>query len=363
VLRRLNLKWSCGTVLIVASTACGSTAVTEITGPGSVRCQTSLAAPASPVAASGAQLTVGVVAARECAWTAASEASWLAVTPANGQGEGTLTVTVAENPTAMVRAGSVMLNDSRVSVSQAAAPCRFELNRSSASAPHSGGSTSVALTTLEGCDWRTASSASWIRVMTPAGRNSATIAFEIEPNTRNSARRSDVEIAGLPFTIQQDAPPVAPPPATPPPPTAPPPTAPPPTTPPPTPPPPATPPPPPATPPPPTPPPAPPPGTTPPAPPVTPPTTPPPTTPVPPLPPLPPPLGERTDLKGSVGNLSGSCPALSFRVKGTLVTTDGQTEYDKGTCESIKNGLDVDVKGRLQLNGSVHAEEIKIREK
>ena len=192
--------------------------------------------------------------------------------------------------------------------------------------------------------------------MTPAGRSSATIAFEIDPNTGSTTRRADVEIAGLPFTIQQDAPPVAPPPPTPPPPTTPPPATPPPTTPPP-----ATPPP--ATPPPTTPPPAPPPGTTPPTPPVTPPTTPPPTSPVPPLPPLPPPLGERTDLKGSVGNLSGSCPALSFRVKGVLVTTDAQTDYDKGTCQSIKNGLDVDVKGRLQPNGSVHAEEIKIRDK
>jgi len=67
---------------VLAAIACGDTApVTEITGPGIVRCQVSLSAPPSTVPPTGTIVSVAVEAARECAWTAAAEAEWISVSP------------------------------------------------------------------------------------------------------------------------------------------------------------------------------------------------------------------------------------------------------------------------------------------
>jgi hypothetical protein len=53
------------------------------------------------------------------------------VSPNAGQGEASVSVVVAENPAAIDRSGFLVVNGSRVAVSQIAAACRFELGSSS----------------------------------------------------------------------------------------------------------------------------------------------------------------------------------------------------------------------------------------
>ena len=59
-----------------------------------------------------------VSAARECSWSATTDASWVALSPDAGQGEGPVTVAVAANDAPVARSGAIVINGARVTVSQ-----------------------------------------------------------------------------------------------------------------------------------------------------------------------------------------------------------------------------------------------------
>ena len=69
---------------------------------------------------------------------------------------------------------------------------------------------------------------------------------------------------------------------------------------------------------------------------------------------------EEVKLDGSVSDLSGGCPNLSFTVDGTTVTTDGDTAFDGGACSDVQNGTEVKVEGLRQPDGSVLASEVEL---
>jgi Domain of unknown function (DUF5666) len=60
-------------------------------------------------------------------------------------------------------------------------------------------------------------------------------------------------------------------------------------------------------------------------------------------------------VEGQVTELSGSCPAWSFKVEGTSIVTNVATTYKDLKCSELKNGTDVKVNGLRQLDGSVVA--------
>ena len=70
--------------------------------------------------------------------------------------------------------------------------------------------------------------------------------------------------------------------------------------------------------------------------------------------------GETVDVEGRVSELSGSCPNLTFRVDGTTVVTSADTRFRGGRCDRIRNGAEVEVKGRRLEDGRVRAEEVEI---
>src|SRR5687768_12475992 len=84
---------------VIFLAACGGTSVTEISGPSAIpggsgnRCETTFGATLPTVSAEGGRLEVPVVAARECAWTAATDSNWAQIAPATGQGEATVVLT------------------------------------------------------------------------------------------------------------------------------------------------------------------------------------------------------------------------------------------------------------------------------
>ena len=69
---------------------------------------------------------------------------------------------------------------------------------------------------------------------------------------------------------------------------------------------------------------------------------------------------EKVDVEGHVGGLGGSCPSLSFIVRGQSVVTDGSTDFKKGNCSDIRNGVGVKVKGERRGSGPIRAEKIEI---
>jgi hypothetical protein len=76
-----------------------------------------------------------------------------------------------------------------------------------------------------------------------------------------------------------------------------------------------------------------------------------------------PPPGTTVELDGTVGALAGACPALTFRVSGTPVTTTSATEFAGGGCAAVRNGSKVSVKGTRQGDGSVLAAKVEVKDK
>ena len=106
-------------LIAVPMAACG-TDVAQLAGPDGVRCLTEISGLPSAVSASASQVTGVVLTERECSWTATSTASWLTVNPGTGQGETTLTLTIASNGTSSTRTATLVVNDARATVTQAA---------------------------------------------------------------------------------------------------------------------------------------------------------------------------------------------------------------------------------------------------
>jgi hypothetical protein len=167
-----------------------------------VKCTTTLNGLPTSVPASGTKLQATVSAARECSWSATSEAAWVALSPHAGQGEAQVTVAVAANDTAVARTGAIVLNGARVTVNQEPAPCRFDLDRSSAQVAPEGGRVQVAIRATAGCAWRVSSPVPWVSSSTASGSGNRTVEFRVEPNT-GGARSATVEIAGRRFRVDQ----------------------------------------------------------------------------------------------------------------------------------------------------------------
>ena len=67
------------------------------------------------------------------------------------------------------------------------------------------------------------------------------------------------------------------------------------------------------------------------------------------------------DVEGTVSNLSSTsnCPAVTFNIGSTKVTTSSSTSYDEVTCATLANGIRVEVEGTKQADGSIAAARVE----
>ena len=190
---------------LAAAIACGGgTNVTEVAGgPDPARCATEIAPGSASVPADGGRVTVTVSAARECAWTAAASAPWLQLSAASGQGEVTLVVTASSNPFPSARTAGVVVNGRELTVTQAARPCRFALDPTSAQFGAQGGGGRIDVQASEGCGWQASTSESWVRLPESASRTgSGSQEFEVSANG-GGMREGAIRIADQVFRIAQ----------------------------------------------------------------------------------------------------------------------------------------------------------------
>lgn len=68
------------------------------------------------------------------------------------------------------------------------------------------------------------------------------------------------------------------------------------------------------------------------------------------------------ELKGPVASLGGTCPAVNFILQGARVSTGSETTFDDITCAGLRNGVQVEVHGQRQADGSVLATRIEAEE-
>jgi hypothetical protein len=212
--RRLGTLASAALGALLAA-ACGETSVTQMTGPEPVRCELTLSAPSASVPAAGSQLNVGISTARDCTWSATSHATWIQAAPTAGQGDATLTLTVAANTAQSTRAGSVSVADQQYLVSQdAAAPpppppppppnCTYALTPVSRTLNANGGVRDVRVITSTGCPWVATPSVPWITIVGSAsGTGGATIQYRVDSNRSGDVRIGAIAIAGTVHVVLQ----------------------------------------------------------------------------------------------------------------------------------------------------------------
>jgi hypothetical protein len=155
--------------------------------------------------------TLTVSAGQGCAWTAGSNAPWIAVTGgASGTGNGSVAFTVEPNHTGSVRTGTLTVAGHTVTVTQPAAAttdCTFTVTPTGLDAPASGASPTVEVTaSAPACAWTAASDAEWITVFSGAtGTGSGSVALDVHPNPTTLISTGTVTIAGRQVTITREA--------------------------------------------------------------------------------------------------------------------------------------------------------------
>jgi hypothetical protein len=159
------------------------------------------------VVAGGGTGSTNVTSSAGCAWSAVSNAGWITVTSgATGSGNGSAGFSVAVNPNATTRTGTLTIAGRTFTVNQAAAACTFTVSPTSRTVAASGGSSSTGVTAPTGCAWTAVSNDSWITVTSGAsGNGNGTVNFSATVNTATQARIGTVTIAGRTLTVTQNA--------------------------------------------------------------------------------------------------------------------------------------------------------------
>jgi hypothetical protein len=64
--------------------------------------------------------------------------------------------------------------------------------------------------------------------------------------------------------------------------------------------------------------------------------------------------------QGPVAGLTGTCPALSFKLADTAVTTNDKTRFVGGKCEDVKEGLRIGATGPKDASGTMAAATVRV---
>ena len=82
--------------------------------------------------------------------------------------------------------------------------CSYSLNTTTLRAVASGGSYSAQITTGSTCGWTASTSLSWVTLYATSGTGSATVPFQIQPNTSALGRTGTITVGGQAVTVAQD---------------------------------------------------------------------------------------------------------------------------------------------------------------
>jgi hypothetical protein len=283
-------------ILIAGCTSVDTSVVGPSAGP---KCQVFVGATPASFGPDGGTGTMNVATTRDCTWSITAVPAWISITgDRGGQGEAAVGFTVTSNPVPVPRSGAISIGTDGLQISQAAAPCRFSLNRGEDSIAGAGGSLTVQLATLTGCNWSATSDVPWVGISSgQSGSASGTVGLLVSANG-GAARTGTVRIGGELFTVKQSA----------------------------------------GT------------GSTP---------TPPSPDPVPVPPPPPPPPTEGTvQVEGTTHDVKGRCPNLTFTVSGRRIETSDDTTFSGMPCGDLeKKDRRVRVVGteRFPLLGTIDA--------
>ena len=179
-------------------------------------CRYDLGPASQNVSASGGAGSINIVTTSRHSWSAAAEASWIALTSSpSGTGNGTVNFTVASNQ-GDARSSTILIGNQRANITQAgvSAPappsppppppsCTTSISPTSQNIAAAGGTGTVSVSAT--CQWTATSGATWITITSgAAGTGNGTVGFSVANNT-GAARTGTLTIAGRAFTVSQAA--------------------------------------------------------------------------------------------------------------------------------------------------------------
>jgi hypothetical protein len=161
-------------------------------------CAYSLSPTNQLVAYGGGSVSVQVTTQNGCGWTAdTGGAAWLRPINASGIGSGTVALTATANTTGAIQTAIITVASQDVAIIQPATSCTYTLNETQISAPGTGASGSVSVTTS--CPIVASSSTPWVTV-TPL---SSSVAYNVGANTGSSPRSAFIAIGNQMVTVNQ----------------------------------------------------------------------------------------------------------------------------------------------------------------
>lgn len=157
------------------------------------------------VPSAGGEHSATVTTRADCAWTAASDVAWIAITTGSSStGSGVVRFNAAANGGA-ARSGIVTIGGQPVSVTQEAAPCTFTVAPTTIGVPPAGGGRSATVTTRSDCAWTAASNSAWLAITGGASSTgSGVVSFNVAANG-GDARTGIITIGGQSVTVTQEA--------------------------------------------------------------------------------------------------------------------------------------------------------------
>ena len=201
--RRLRLLFTLAAFLTV-STGCGSSSTTVLSpSPLGGRCAVALDVSTSSIGSAGGSGTVRIQTNRECAWSLATQPSWVKLSqPQTTQGPAELSFVVDENRSTALRSWEIIVADQRAVVSQDAALCTWSVSPAKISVDASGGEAQAMLTTEEFCSWELPRAASWITMTPERGQGQAEITVHVSRNN-GSNRTEKVSVSTAVIEVAQ----------------------------------------------------------------------------------------------------------------------------------------------------------------
>jgi hypothetical protein len=147
-------------------------------------------------------VTVTVIGARSCAWTASTNVPWISVVgAASGTGNATVSFAVQGNPGA-ARNGILTIGGQRYTVTQQQAACSYTITPASASFPAGGGQDTLTVSAGSPCTWNTSDVPPWVTGVPANGTGRQSFTFTVEPNP-GAARSAAIIIGGQSFAVSQ----------------------------------------------------------------------------------------------------------------------------------------------------------------
>ena len=159
------------------------------------------------IAAGGGNSSLNVTAGSGCAWTVTGLPAWITASPANGSGNGTVTLTMAANSASTTRNATITVATKQVSVSQAgvSALCSYTVAPMSLSVTAAGGAQTVGVTTTTGCGWTVSSLPAWVTASPTSGSGSKSVTLTVAVNATGAPRTATISVAGKPVSVSQSA--------------------------------------------------------------------------------------------------------------------------------------------------------------